>query len=215
MTIHSGGTWAVVLPIKQGTQAKTRLAPFAGDRRRELARAMALDTVAATVACPDVIEVIVVTSDDEARAALRQLTVTIVPDAPDAGLNAALRHGATIARSRRPDTPVAALSADIPALRHGELTTALSAALDHVTSFVADSAGTGTTLYCANAGVRFDPHYGIDSRYAHVAAGAVELTLDGIDSLRRDVDTEHDLRAALTLGVGPHTKTALTTLSFR
>ncbi|GAA3043311.1 hypothetical protein GCM10020000_23190 [Streptomyces olivoverticillatus] len=33
--------------------------------------------------------------------------------------------------------------------------------------------------------------------------------LAGVDSVRRDVDTEEDLRAALALGVGPRTAAAL------
>jgi 2-phospho-L-lactate guanylyltransferase len=33
--------------------------------------------------------------------------------------------------------------------------------------------------------------------------GAVELDLDGIPGLRRDVDTPDDLRGAVALGLGP------------
>jgi 2-phospho-L-lactate guanylyltransferase len=36
----------------------------------------------------------------------------------------------------------------------------------------------------------------------------VELTLTGVDSVRQDVDTAADLRAALALGVGPYTAAA-------
>ncbi len=40
------------------------------------------------------------------------------------------------------------------------------------------------------------------------AGGAREILLAGVDSVRRDVDTGEDLRAALALGVGPHTAAA-------
>lgn len=36
----------------------------------------------------------------------------------------------------------------------------------------------------------------------------MELTLDAVDSVRQDVDTGGDLRAALALGVGPRTAAA-------
>jgi 2-phospho-L-lactate guanylyltransferase len=52
----------------------------------------------------------------------------------------------------------------------------------------------------------FSPRFGGRSRAAHRAAGAVELMLEGIASVRRDVDTEVDLWDALRLGVGPRTK---------
>lgn len=198
--------WSVVIPVKRPELAKTRLAAAAGEQRPALARAFAADTVAAAMACPAVATVIVVTDDapfaDEARA----LGAVVIADAPDAGLNAALRHGADEARARRLDGPVAALSADLPALRPDELSLALRAAEQYPESFVGDLAGTGTTLYAALAGVRFQPRFGGRSRAAHRAAGAAELTLSGIPSVRRDVDTEVDLWDALRLGVGPRTK---------
>lgn len=36
----------------------------------------------------------------------------------------------------------------------------------------------------------------------------MELALDAVDSVRQDVDTGDDLRAALALGVGPRTAAA-------
>lgn len=204
--------WVVVLPIKHGAHAKSRLAAYAGEHRRELARAMALDTVAATLRCSVVVDVIVVTSDPETAPALRDLGATVVPDVPDAGLNPALEHGATVARVRHPAAAVAALSADIPALRASELATVLNAADAHAQSFVPDAAGIGTTTYCAHADASFSPRFGMSSRAAHRAAGAIELTPTGIASVRRDVDTEEDLRVAVSLGIGPRTTAALANL---
>jgi 2-phospho-L-lactate/phosphoenolpyruvate guanylyltransferase len=91
-------------------------------------------------------------------------------------------------------------------LRMDELSEALRAAEQHRESFVGDLAGTGTTLYAAAAGVAFAPRFGGRSRAAHRAAGATELMLSGIPSVRRDVDTGVDLWDALRLGVGPRTK---------
>lgn len=198
--------WSIVVPVKRPEVAKTRLAETAGEHRPALARAFAADTVAAATACPAVAAVVVVTDDEPAADEMRALGAVVVADAPDAGLNAALRHGVEQARRRRPGDGVAALSADLPALRPDELGAALAAAADHPASFVGDAAGLGTTLYAARPGTPFDPRFGGRSRAAHRASGAVELTVSGIPSLRRDVDTEVDLWDALRLGVGPRTK---------
>ena len=68
-----------------------------------------------------------------------------------------------------------------------------------------DASGTGTTLYAVRPGARFRPRFGPRSAEQHRAAGAVELSLPGLASLRRDVDQPRDLTAASDLGVGPHT----------
>lgn len=198
--------WSIVVPVKRPELAKTRLAEAAGELRPDLARAFGADTVAAALECAAVGLVIVVTDDgpfaDEARA----LGAEVVADAPDAGLNAALRHGADEARTMQPEFAVAALSADLPVLRPVELAAALRAAEQHPASFVGDLAGIGTTLYAVTAGGSFEPRFGGRSRAAHQAAGVVELTMTDIPSVRRDVDTEVDLWDALRLGVGPRTK---------
>lgn len=200
--------WSIVVPVKRREVAKTRLADAAGEHRPALARAFAADTVAAAVSCPLATTVMVVTDDALAASDARALGAVVVADAPDAGLNAALRHGAEVVRRRRPGDGVAALSADLPALRPTELGAALAAAAANPASFVADAAGIGTTLYAARPGTPFEPRFGERSRAAHRADGAVELALPDIPSLRRDVDTDVDLWDALRLGVGPRTKAA-------
>ena len=63
MTEPARINWTVLLPVKVLAQAKSRLAVLAGERRRELALAVASDTVSAVLGCPEVARVIVVTSD--------------------------------------------------------------------------------------------------------------------------------------------------------
>jgi 2-phospho-L-lactate guanylyltransferase len=122
-------------------------------------------------------------------------------------LNAALRHGAAVAARRWPGTGLAALTADLPALSPAELSAALRSAVAAPgrAAFVPDAAGVGTTLYAVAPGGEFRPLFGGASRARHAAAGAVQLELDDMAGLRRDVDTPDDLRAALTLGAGPRT----------
>ena len=240
MTDSARFSWTVLLPVKVLARAKSRLAELAGERRRELALALAADTVAAAAACPAVARVVVITSDQVAGPLLAALGAVIVPDEPadlralaaldEAGLdgagrnrsgpgggstelgvqeslNAALRHGAAVAVRRWPGTGLAALTADLPALSPAELSAALrsAGAAPGRTAFVPDAAGVGTTLYAVAPGGEFRPLFGGASRARHAAAGAVQLKLDDMAGLRRDVDTPDDLRAALTLGAGPRT----------
>lgn len=173
--------------------------------RPRLALAFARDTVAAALSCPAVRDVVVVTDDPEAGPALAALGAGVVPDEPDEGLNAALAHGARTVRARRPGAALAALNADLPALRPSELSRVLEFSAAFPRAFVTDAAGIGTTFLSAAPGVELRPLFGGPSRSRHLDSGAVEITLTGIDSVRQDVDTGEDLYAALGLGVGPHT----------
>ncbi|MFJ9111894.1 2-phospho-L-lactate guanylyltransferase [Streptomyces sp. NPDC102283] len=200
------GPWSLVVPLKPLARAKSRLGRAAGeDARPRLALAFAQDTVAAALACPGVRDVVVVTDDAVAATALSALGARIVPDAPGAGLNAALAHGARSVRALRPAAAVAALNADLPALRTDELARVLDFASAFPNAFLRDAAGIGTTLLTAASGAEFRPAFGGPSGARHLASGAVEIALSGVDSVRRDVDTGEDLRVALALGVGSHT----------
>ena len=201
--------WSIVVPVKRPEHAKTRLSDAVGDLRPTMARAFAADTVAAALECPSVAQVVVVTDDADAAEVAREQGAVVVPDSPDAGLNAALRHGADEARRRLPAAGVAAVAADLPALRSDELARVLATAADHRTSFLADAAGIGTTLYAVGAGVEFAPRFGGRSRAAHRAAGAVELDLDDVPSVRRDIDTPVDLWDAMRLGLGTHSESVI------
>lgn len=198
--------WTLVVPLKPLDRAKSRLADTADDVLRPgLALAFAQDTVAAALECPAVRDVVVVTDDALASRELAALGAGIVPDEPRGGLNAALTHGASVAGAARRAARVAALNADLPALRPAELARVLDTAAEFPRAFLADSAGVGTTLLAAGPGRELRPLFGPGSRVRHRESGAVELGLDGVDSVRQDVDTGDDLRAALALGVGPRT----------
>jgi 2-phospho-L-lactate/phosphoenolpyruvate guanylyltransferase len=198
--------WTLLVPLKPLVRAKSRLAATAGEGLRpRLALAFAQDTVSAALACTAVRGVAVVTNDEHASAALSALGARVVPDTPDAGLNAALAHGASAIREQEPDTPVAALNADLPALKSSELAHVLHCAALYPRSFLSDAAGTGTTFLSALPGHALSPAFGGASRARHLSSGAAELKAAGVDSVRQDVDTGADLRAATVLGTGPFT----------
>ncbi|WP_159941887.1 MULTISPECIES: 2-phospho-L-lactate guanylyltransferase [unclassified Nocardiopsis] len=201
-----GTRWSLIIPVKQLDRAKTRLARAAGRWREDLALAIACDTVAAALSCPGAASVLAVTNDARAGAALARLGAVVVGGEPGTGLNPALEHGAAVARRRRPDLGVCALSADLPALRPAELGRVLAAAGGYGRAFLPDAPGVGTTLLAAAPGQPFTPAFEGASRARHLAAGVRELVLPGVASVRRDVDTPEDLCAAAELGVGPRTR---------
>ncbi len=211
-----GGPWVILVPLKPLAAAKTRLAR---PDRPALALAMAMDTVGAALAAgSDVVATAVVVTNDPGASSVftRRVPgrerVAVVPDLPAGGLNEALRHAAGVAGSRWPGFGVAALSADLAALRPVELRRALLAAPTGGRGVVADTQGTGTVLLTASPGTELRPAFGPGSYRAHIASGALDLTArlgPGIAGLRRDVDTLADLDAARRLGVGPATAEVL------
>jgi 2-phospho-L-lactate guanylyltransferase len=170
-----------------------------------MALAMAADTVTAAVSCQRVGDVIVVSDDPDVRTQTEAAGATVIADLPGAGLNEALRAGADYAAGNWPGRGIAALTADLPALSAAELAVALTAASLVNQAFVADAAGSGTTLYTATPGAPFMPRFGPRSRHRHREAGAVELEIAGIPGLRRDVDTLSDLCDAARIGLGAKT----------
>jgi 2-phospho-L-lactate/phosphoenolpyruvate guanylyltransferase len=197
--------WVVIVPVKRADAGKSRLA--AGDGRPALARAIALDTIAAAAACAEVAEVIVVTDDEPVARDLAALPrVRRVPEGDAGGLNAAIATGAAAAPA---GAPHAALLGDLPALRPAELAVALRAAAGAPRAVVADAEGTGSTLVTASAGLALETAFGPDSLARHVALGATALPLPDAPSVHRDVDTPAQLAAAASLGLGPRTRALL------
>jgi 2-phospho-L-lactate/phosphoenolpyruvate guanylyltransferase len=196
--------WTVVVPVKGGAGAKSRLHPPAGVARTELALALAADCLAACVAGMPPGRVLVVTSDEHVRLLAAALGVRCEDD-PGGGLDAAVRAGvAAVDRSSGGTAPVAVLLGDLPALRPHDLVTALAAAAAYDRAVVPDTDGTGTVLLTSLSAAGLEPSFGPGSAARHVAGGATRLQLD-LPSLRTDVDDDLSLAAALDLGVGPAT----------
>jgi len=205
-------SWAIVVPVKRLTVAKTRI-DLAPDVRMALALAMAADTIRAATGSPMVEVVVAVCDDQSALDVLREAGAIVVPDVPDAGLNPALVHGSSV-DAVAADMAVAALAADLPALHSDELTALLRVAGDHKAAMVADAAGAGTTVFAATDRDGFRPSFGTDSRSRHLTAGATDLTGVAGTTLRRDVDTLADLSEANALGLGPATTRLLADLAW-
>ncbi|WP_106848110.1 2-phospho-L-lactate guanylyltransferase [Blastococcus sp. Marseille-P5729] len=205
MTTPDQPRWQVILPVKRAAASKTRLA---GLDRARLAVAFASDTLRAVVACPLVAGTVVVTEDEQVREIALGSGAHVIEEQHDgaprgfARLNAAIVLG--IERAGLAAEPVAALTADLPALRPDELARTLLQAGQHRRSFVPDHAGTGTAFVAALRGADLAPSFGVDSAATHQRSGAVRLELDE-PGLRQDVDLPADLGSAQLLGCGPAT----------
>lgn len=201
----SSATFGVVVPVKPPAVAKSRLGGLGDDVRRALAAAFAVDTVDAALACAGVAEVLVVTDDHVLARELAERGAGVIPDGAADDLNTSLVQAAAELLRRRPGLHLAALCADLPALRPEDLALVLARAPRDRMGFVADADGTGTTVVTAPDLATFRPCFGAESRAGHLDAGASEIDVSGLESMRRDVDTPEDLSAVLRLGIGPRT----------
>jgi 2-phospho-L-lactate/phosphoenolpyruvate guanylyltransferase len=217
--------WTIVVPVQHADRAKTRLDSPPTISRPNLARALALDSLAAVRACELVQQVLVVTSDPVISRHSATAGDHVLAD-PGSGLTAAIAAGLMAAtnlvaatnlsepgRPARQPGALAVLLGDVPALRPDDLTLALIACAAHERALVPDQAGTGTVLLTARLltagpGHGLRPAFGVDSAAHHERLGAVRLDLD-LPRLRQDVDTAADLRQAQRLGVGAATTALL------
>ncbi len=204
------GEVGLIVAVKNLAAAKTRLSPlFADDERPGLVLAMLIDTLTAALAVPAVGSLTVVTPDETAAAAVRELGGAVLmdptpPGHPDPLNNAVLAACDLVA----PVTPnIVVLQGDLPALRSAELAEAITAARAYGRSFVADRPRTGTAALFG-FGAAPGPLLGAGSAGRHRDSGAVELTGEW-PGLRCDIDTPEDLAEARRLGVGPATSAAV------
>jgi 2-phospho-L-lactate guanylyltransferase len=202
----------LVIPVKPLASAKTRLFGAAdggaGDplAHQELVLALVLDTAAAALATPGVRTVLVISADSRVRREVAALGVAVFDEEFPRGLNPALTHGARLLRERHPSGVVGALQADLPALRSEDLAAALDEA-DGGRAYCADREGAGTT-FLLGGDAELNPLFGPDSALAHAHSAAADIEAP-VPTLRCDVDTPWDLRAAAELGLGKYTAALL------
>lgn len=195
-------SWTVIVPVKRLEAAKSRLGP-AGESRQHLARAFALDTLAACRDTPGIGDVIVVSSE---RLVGTGLTADRWVRDPGGGINAALAAGSQAAGN---GTALLALLSDLPSVRSTDIALLLHLSTQHPRAFLSDMGGTGTTALVARRGSALDPRFGPRSRAAHRLSGAVELQHPDLIRARRDVDTPIDLSDAIRLGLGPESQSVV------
>ncbi|MDT0213699.1 NTP transferase domain-containing protein [Rothia sp. ARF10] len=207
--------WHVVVPVKGGPTAKSRLRSSLDDSALDhgglddgaLVAAVAHDTLAVTADVVGTDHVVVVTAEPgETAYALSQGFVVVgdpgtgLDDACSAGVREVLQRGGT---------HVAVLLGDHPALTARELGDALRRGSAHPSFFVADADGTGTALVGTTTGRGPALAFGAGSAGRHRDLGHVALDVEA-PGLRHDVDDEVSLRWAVEhLTPGPRTLAAL------
>lgn len=178
--------WTVIVPVKSTSRGKSRIA-VDPELRRELAIALATDTVTAVASATEVARVLVVADDPDDAALLAGIGKVDVRLTVATSLNEAILDGRSLVSG-----PVAVLPGDLPSLTGAELDAALGA-VDRPVMVVADRQGIGTTLLAARLPADLVPRYGHDSYRRHRDAGAEPLVLPVDSGVRRDVDTVQDL----------------------
>jgi 2-phospho-L-lactate guanylyltransferase len=208
----SGELWTIIVPVKALTHAKSRMGGTSPSPSA-LASAFLTDVLASVTASTSVREVVVATGDTDVSALARACGANVVDDTGHEGINTAVTAAAG---HRGTSTAIAVVVSDLPRLTTSALDRALSAGEQHQTSFVADLAGTGTTIWLAESRAWMPPAFGVGSRERHRVAGSVDLvaTLDAdfaaaVLAARCDVDTPADLMHAGLPPLGQHTRALL------
>lgn len=212
----------LVLAVKNLQDAKGRLsAVFPGEERAELVLAMLHDTLEAATAAPMVSGWSVVTPDSRVARLAETLGGRYIAEPTSGSARSAIDGLGTVSTADRLNNAltaadddirgihsgdVIALQADLPALATDELVAAYDAAAPNLRSVVVDHTGHGTSALIVRGRPRdLEPRFGPDSANRHLDSGAVALT-GTWPGLRLDVDTPSDIRSALALGVGRHTR---------
>ncbi|MDB5451548.1 MAG: hypothetical protein JWO33_126 [Caulobacteraceae bacterium] len=200
----------VVIAVRGGPAAKSRLAAVLGPEERATLTALMLhDMLDAVDRAPRVSGVWVVTPTAELAALARSLGVEVVEQLEPGGLNAAFRQALAVVGDAAPYDAVALLPGDLPLLEPGDLDAALALAEAHEV-VLAPAMDGGTGALVIRAGATFAPEFGADSFAVHqdqVHRRGLSLAVVDAMSLSRDLDRPEDV--AFLLAAAPHGRTAL------
>ena len=200
-----------LIPVKELPRAKARLAPVLDDTgRRELALALFRDVLAATLACPALDGIAVVTRDRDLLSLAEEAGAEGLPEPGE--LNEALASASQTLAGRGIDRLVV-VAADLPLANADDIEAVALADADVVV--VRSPDGGTNALALAPGAIPF--RFGPDSAQRHVdaadEAGLRSLRLE-LPALTLDIDTPEDLarlRATAEEGhrLGAHTAAAL------
>ncbi len=204
-----------MIPVKGAPAAKSRLAPAVpDDARAVLARAFALDTIAAALGAASVARVIVV-GDDPSLAGAAEFVPEPTARAPSAGCCPPIRHG--IAQRPAPTGRARSrcCSATCPPCAPRSSTRRSRRPRGIRSPSCATPTAPAPRSRPRSPGVPFEPRFGPESAARHAAAGFAELAASDLPGLTRDVDTVDGLETVLHHGVGDHTAEAVARLADR
>lgn len=193
----------ILVPVKDLSQAKQRLAPLLDQSSRtELACAMLFDVLETLGNWKSRPEVAVVTSDFFAVDLARRFDFEVIPDHANRSETDAIEMATEVCRSRGLDSTLV-IPGDIPLVRAWELETILRLAPQEGSVLVPAADGRGTNAAWRRPADLFPLRFGNDSFKPHLAAAkatqkpCVVLPLSGIGL---DIDNPSDLRQLAAAG---------------
>ncbi|HXX38623.1 MAG TPA: 2-phospho-L-lactate guanylyltransferase [bacterium] len=194
-------TVCATIPQSRLHDAKTRLAPALGPRRRTALALALLGHVCAVVrATPGVERLTIVSPDPRVRSWGGAHGYAVVLD-PGRGLNTAL--GGILRSGARAGRGVLVIAADLPWLGVHDVAALLEALRPGRVVLAPSKDGAGTNALVLPAGCQFTPAFGPGSRTAHHREAAsrrlevVEVVRPGVAF---DIDTPDDLAALEAAG---------------
>ena len=199
--------FAAIVPIRSWATGKSRLG-LDDVERASLGRTFALDVVDVLQQSPDIDLVVVVTADDDVRAAVEG--VEVVPDRGqtlDDAVSQGCAHVLAGGGSR-----VVVVPSDLPCLTVAALADVVTLSEGHAHAYCPDAEGDGTSIIVSRDPAGLVTSYGPGSAAAHRAAGMTPL-VEAPAVARRDVDTVAHLGEAESLGVGRRTAAAIAAIT--
>ncbi len=191
---------AVVIPVRSLEGAKSRLgAVLDAEERRDLVERLLIRAVAAALATPGVVDVLVVSPDPEVLAVASAAGARPLPQR-SRGLNPALQEARAAIEADR----ILVLPADLPTVTTGDIAQILAAG-DKVgrpsVILAPDRHGRGTNALLLAPPDAIDPAFGGDSRAGHAwLASSAEISFVEVAGLLElDLDTPDDLLLAEAL----------------
>jgi len=204
---------ALLIPIKDPTHAKTRLAELLSEEeRRRLAWAMFEDVsrAVATARKPD--RVVMVTSFTPAIERARELGWDVLIEESQISESASVDWASRILSERGVDT-VMRLPADLPLVRAEDIDELLSIELDSPGALLVPSReGTGTNAIIRTPPTLFPSRFGPNSLALHEQEAArvgVECVIVDNARIALDIDEPTDVEMVLEEGDGTQTFAAL------
>jgi 2-phospho-L-lactate guanylyltransferase len=187
--------WAVV-PVKRLSQAKQRLrGVLSSEQRIELAQAMLRDVLRNLRATRSLAGIVVVSVDPAVDAMARSFGASLIFDASESGVNAAVRQGLDALASSGHGALV--VPADIPFATADDFESVLALLRHHHVVLSPALSDGGTNALAMRSPDLIVPHFGEDSFATHRAIAEQKRLSCGIfQSARigRDIDVADDFR---------------------
>lgn len=187
---------AAVLPLKELTQSKTRLADLLSpEQRQQLFRAMAEDVVTALSKSSGFDQKVVVTGDRELSQLALSHGLKVVSEQSCKGHSAAALLGIEAVLANTAEL-VVLIPGDCPAVTPESIQQLAESVTTNQVSIAPDRAGSGTNALALSPPSLITPSFGEDSFARHtqlaLGAGAAVNTFENLE-LACDVDTTEDL----------------------